>query len=291
MSSSGNVYKSNFIQFSEKNTRVIDTSALVAKRMAGFSGVLRERENEFSESDEYDGYPADSIDELTGDYPMEEGFSQGLNAEVVEPVSIINEEAVKEECARLLKEADEQAEAIRNAARIEAENIKKNAYEEGYDNGREAALSEVLMAKREFENKEAALREEYENALATIEPKMVDVITSVYEHVFSSNFFSRRDVMVCLINRALMNIETEEKITINVCRDDYDMLVGMKASLFERVNLKKDPEIVQRDDFEKGQAKIETPFGIIDCSIDTELKELRHTLMVLSYEGRDQNEG
>ncbi len=289
MSSSGNVYKSNFIQFSENNTRVIDTSALVAKRMAGFTGVLRERENEFSK-EEYENYPADSIDELTGDY-SEEGFSEGLNAEVIQPVSIINVDEVKEECARLLKEADDQAEAIRNAAKIEAEEIKKAAYEEGYDSGREAALSEVLMAKREFENKEAALREEYEKTLAEIEPRMVDVITGVYEHVFSSNFFSRRDVMVCLINRALMNIETEEKITINVCRDDYDMLVGMKASLFERVNLKKDPEIVQRDDFEKGQAKIETPFGIIDCSIDTELKELRRTLTVLSYEGRDQDEG
>ena len=37
-----NIVKANFIQFSAENTKVIDTNSLVAKRLEGFSGVLRE---------------------------------------------------------------------------------------------------------------------------------------------------------------------------------------------------------------------------------------------------------
>ena len=108
----------------------------------------------------------------------------------------------------------------------------------------------------------------------------------LYEHVFGNNFFSQRDVMICLVNKALRHVDTGETVMIEVSNEDYDMLIGMKASLFDKVMIKNEPEIVRRDDFKKGQAKIETPYGIIDCSIDTELTELTRHLKMLSYEGR-----
>ena len=75
---------------------------------------------------------------------------------------------------------------------------------------------------------------------------------------------------------------------IEVSNEDYDMLIGMKAALFDKVMIKNEPEIVRRDDFKRGQAKIETPYGIIDCSIDTELTELTRYLKMLSYEGHSE---
>lgn len=300
MSNSGNVYKSNFIQITGENTRVIDSNALVAKRMEGFnSGILREQDQPMAEDEEMpsepvydeDGNPVepDPMDSLT-----DGEFQAGLGAPEIEapenpdePMEL-SSDSVREECEEMIKKANAQAESIREEAKREAAEIMESAREEGFNKGKEEGLVQALEAKREFEAKKAELEAEYDEMLKKLEPQMVDVITSVYEHVFSNNFFSRRDVMVCLINKALMSIETDERVVILVSSEDYDMLVGMKSSLLEKVILKTEPEIVQRDDYQKGQVKIETPYGIIDCSIDTELKELNRTLRLLSYEGHGE---
>lgn len=300
MSNSGNVYKSNFIQITGANTRVIDSNALVAKRMEGFaSGILREQGDDISEQG-FEQQPApepvyDEEGNLIEPDPMDsltEGeFQAGLDAPSMqmeegsdEPMEL-SADSVRQECEEMIKKANAQAENIREEAKREAAEILETAREEGFNKGKEEGLAQALEAKHEFEQKREELEQEYAQLLEKLEPQMVDVITSVYEHVFSSNFFSRRDVMVCLINKALMSVETDDKVMILVSPEDYDMLVGMKASLLEKVTLKSEPEIVQRDDYQKGQAKIETPYGIIDCSIDTELKELNRTLQLLSYEG------
>lgn len=270
------VLKNSFIQFTATNTRVIDPNALMAKRMEGFTGVLRERsetddssEGAFDESGQ-----VDPVDALTGDSSSDEFV----------PISFSGPSADE-----LIADAKAQAEEIVAAANNEAEAVRQAAHDEGfeagYSEGREKALSELLLAKKELEGEKNAIIEEYNRFLSDAEPKMVEVITDIYEHVFGSNFFSRRDVMVCLINRALLHSNADNQIVIHICPADYDMLVGMKSLLFDKVPLRSEPEIRQRDDFTKGQAKIETPYGLIDCSIDTELKELKRILTMLSYEG------
>ncbi len=291
MSSSGNVFKRNFIQMSGDNTRVIDTNALVAKRMEGFSGILREKsEDDFlNESDGAD-YDADALDMLSTDADVtadsENGKVTGNDSSL--EGDTLSADSVRAECEEMIAKANAKAEEIREQARIDAKEIEAKGYEEGFNKGKEEALQQALIAKRQFDEMQVKLRTEYDELVKTLEPKMVDVITQVYEHVFGSNFFSRRDVMVCLINKALMSIETDEKVTIQVSPSDYDMLIGMKSALFEKVSLQNTPEIVQKENFVKGQAKIETPYGVIDCSIDTELKELTRTLRLLSYEGNDR---
>lgn len=279
--SSGSVYKNNFIQLSSKNTRVIDPNVLMAKRMEGFTGILREvNPHEQPETSSDDTPDAELLDALTSDAP---------EAEKEEQVTV---ESVEEQCKRMLEEANSQAEEIVSNANAEAESIKTAAhdtgYEEGYSEGRDAALAELLSAKKELEDEKESMRITYNERVRAMEPEMVNVITDVYEHVFGANFYSRRDVMVCLINKALLSADTDEQMVIHISPSDYDMLVGMKSLLFEKVAFKSEPEIRQRDDFVKGQAKIETPYGILDCSIDTELKELKRMLKVLSYEGNGE---
>lgn len=282
MSSSGNVLKSNFIKFTGSNTRVIDSSALVAKRLEGFTGVLRERaEEEVSYEPVYDEegnlIPQESIDMLTGEETVAE-------EEVIpsEPTP----EDIKESLDQMIAEAQAEADRIIEKANETAEAIKNTARDEGLAEGRELATSELLELKAELADEQNRIKTEYENLVATLEPQMVEVITDIYNHVFGNSLYSRKDVMICLVNKALMHIESNDQVVVYVCPADYDMIVENRNQLIEKTAFQTPPEIIQRDDFEKGQAKIETPFGILDCSIDTELKELSKTLKALSFEGK-----
>jgi len=281
LSNSGNVVKSSFIKLSETNVRIIDPNALVAKRLEGFSGLYQEQTEEAQYDDENMSEEASMLDELTGD---SEGSTEYVEDEVPLPEEL--SVSFEEQREAIIAEANAEAERILNEAKAGADAIREQAKEEGYKDGQDLAFAELENAKAGLEEERQQLEASYQELVDSLEPQLVDAITEVYESVFGANLYSRRDVMICLINKALMHAESLGEVLIFVSSEDYDMLIGMKASVFDRTNFKEEPEIIQRDDYPKGKAKIETPYGIIDCSIDTELKELSRALRLLSYDGR-----
>ena len=282
MSNSGNVLKSSFIKFSNANTRVIDSSALVAKRLEGFTGVLREQDEE-PVSDGADAEFNPSLEMLTDEnFEGTEFASDGVFTEA--PVEEAYEPSPEEIKETILAEARAEADRILEEARESAEALKNSAREEGLAEAREIAEGELAAAKQELEDEANQLRSDYESMVLSAEPRMVEVLTDIYRHVFSDNFYNQREVMITLLNKAMLSVNGVEQIVIYVCPTDYQILVPAKEKICEGMIAKSDIEFVQRDDFVSGQAKLETPFGIIDCSIDTELEELTKALRVLSYE-------
>ena len=304
-SSNRSVVKNGFTRMTGSNVRVIDSNALVAKKMEEHSRVLREREAAKAQlmpedGDEQgpvldaDGMPVEdpTVSALIDDPDTKEYVEPALMQ--LEPIEPLNPDApgalttdeIREECQKLINEANLKAQDIIDDAKASAQRIQEEAIEEGYNAGKESALQELIEAKRELEAREQQMREEYDRLIEDLEPQMVEAITDIYAHVFGNNFFSQRDVMVCLVNKALRHVDTSDPVMIEVSNEDYDMLIGMKTALYDKIMIKNEPEIVRRDDFKRGQAKIETPYGIVDCSIDTELTELTRYLKMLSYEGR-----
>ena len=286
---SSNVYKANFIQFSPENTKVIDTNSLVAKRLEGFSGVYREATDEPMEEGEDYGY--DATDELLADRDglseeqmeaSEEGF-QRLNPEVVD----VSEYEVSPQ--DMIAKAEEEIEMKRQAMLQRTEEERaitlERAQSDGYAAGRKIAEEEYGEKLSQLDDERKKLQKEYEELVENLEPRMVDVITNIYSQVFGDHFYSNRDVMINLISKALFHVGNENDIIIHVSTYDYDMLLGCKDKLFDASSYGKAPEIRVEDELIQGQCKVETAYGIIDCGVDTELKELTRMLKVLSYEG------
>lgn len=287
---SKNIVKANFIQLSADNVKVIDSNSLVAKRLEGYTGVLREPAYEPEDNVDIDegGLDESTMNELLADVdengePLldnEEGFSEINFAETAENIS----EAVEE----TLEDARRQAEEIINEATRQAEGIKAEAFrageEEGYNEGHERAVKECEMIKNEVLEYKKSLEEEYERMSRDMEPKLVDAITKVYRKVFSENFYNNDAVVVYLIHNALMHTESDSRILIHVSEDDYETVLAAKDEIFSHMTLHELPTIDIDAGLSKGQAKIETSHGMLDCSIDTQLKELERTVRLVSYE-------
>lgn len=286
---SNNIFKGSFIQFSSENTRVIDSSALFAKRIEENSSVLRaHEEEEFNASYDEEGNLIENVDEfsddplskLTEDYDGDNGEISSQNG------FSLSLDEVRAECDEMLDKANREALEIREDALNEANSIKQSAKEEGfnegYEEGKNQAFNEIEAERESFNKEKEELINSYNEMVKNIEERMVDVIANVYEHVFGENFFNKRDVMIYLINKALLVANTADKVVIHVSFDDYDMLMNRKAMIFDRTTFTEEPDIKPREDLLSGQAKIETPFGIMDCSIDTELRELSKTLRIMS---------
>lgn len=270
---SNSVLKSGFVSFNVSNTRVIDPSELVAKRVEeGNSGVLRERGDEIPES-----FDTENVDEEGN--PID-ALTMDSGEEYIEEAPLPEE--INAQCEAMLQSAQEEANRIIEDAKRKAEELKADAEREGQEMGYQAGIGEaradIDAARKDCEDRIAAMAHMYAEKIRNAEPEMVEIITNVYKNVFGDNFFSHRDVLIHLIDKALIASPEDEKLILTVSSEDYEMIMDARDSFSIM------PEIRVNENYRKGAARIETATGIIDCGIDTELKELTRTLHVLSYE-------
>ena len=291
-----NIVKANFIQFSAENTKVIDTNSLVAKRLEGFSGVLRESldEDDISlhdgESNNADLDPL-AMAELLADRdengePIDEEYE--VEGESIDEAVAPGETA--EDISKMKEEALAEIERVKESARAEVDELRERArqegYSEGYFEGTKKAEEEAAAKFAEIEAKKVELDEEYKKLIDDLEPRIVEAITDVYKSVFGDSFYSKKDVMKNLILAALFDADSSEEVTIRVSPVDYETVDSLKGELKERAAIKGELTVVSDERLTATEAKVETPFGIMDCSIDTEVEELTKTLRALSYGGR-----
>lgn len=286
---SSNIYKGS-CYYGEKNAshkRVIDTNELVAARLETLTELLKQKQGAAS---------------LTG-----EGFVQGLQAEDVsalladggvEGSTIIKAE--QPDGSTLLQQAKEEAEALLSSARKQAEVIvaeameqaavsKKNVLEEarmnGYREGINRAGKEVESMKAELAQQKQSMEEEYEARYESMEADLVEVITSIYEHIFQVELSSYREILVHLISTTMRKVEGSRSFIIHVSKEDYPFVSMQKKQLAAGIAAGSNAvDMVEDFTLGKGECFIEADGGIFDCGLGTQLKELRKKLKVLSYE-------
>ena len=294
-----NIVKSNFIQFSEENFKVIDTNSLVAKRLEGFSGVLRENLDDdnagYTSSDNAGDIDPLAMAELLADRDSSGAVNEAaisgegeIENEGSEPDTETPEETA-EDILRMKEEALREIETIRENARDEIETLRTKAREEGfeagYSEGSAKAMGEYSARNEELNERAAQLEEEYKKLALSLEPRIVETIVNVYKSIFGDTLYSRKDVIQTLVTSALFNASGEEDIIIRVSPDDYANINEMKDDLKNDSGLKAGLSVISDDRLDPGSVKVETLYGIMDCSVDTELEELSKTLRVLSYGG------
>ncbi len=289
ISLSSNIYKGSYY-YGGKNTsdkRVIDTNELVAARLETLAEILKQKRGD---------------DSLTG-----EGFVQGLQAEDVSALLADSGEegstiikAEQPDNSTLLQQAREEAEALVANARKQADTIvaeameqaaisKKNVLEEarmnGYREGINRAGKEVESMKAELVQQKQSMEAEYEARYESMEADLVEVITSIYEHIFHVDLSSYREILVHLISTTMRKVEGSRSFIIHVSKEDYPFVSMQKKQLVAGIATSSNAvDIVEDLTLAKGECFIEADGGIFDCGLGTQLKELRKKLKLLSYE-------
>ena len=218
--------------------------------------------------------------------PVDEGFE--VEGEPIDETIPSGE--TSEDIAKMKEEALAEIERVKEAARAEVDELRERArqegYSEGYFEGTKKAEEEAAVRFAQIDEKKAELDEEYKKLIDDLEPRIVETITDVYRSVFGDSFYSKKDVMKNLILAALFNADPSEEVTLRVSPVDFEMVDSLKDELKERAAIKGELSVVSDERLTATEAKVETPFGIMDCSVDTEVEELTKTLRALSYGGR-----
>ena len=302
-----NLVKSYRLQRDGVEPRVIDSNSAVEEKLERIRlimPVITKAEPEM-EDDSFQGEFVDGLDALLlDDYSLDEE-----NLEYDEegnPISNVIKAAPQEEQEydyqaeapayeydgpspeELVAAAEAQIEEMRQAAIAEIEQAKSAGYEEGkaqgYEDGKASAEREVAVAWQELQDARNNLELEREQMIAELEPQFVHALTSIYEKVFEVDLRDERNLVINLLRSALTKIESTKNYMIHVSREDYkfvlenrDILVTM--SMPADVNI----DIVEDVTMKSGDCMIETPGGIFDCGLGTQLETLKKKLELLSY--------
>lgn len=279
---SRNLVKQVFAVEAEEK-RVIDTNELVRQRMETSAArtVRTDRGGPVSGS----GSSAEAETPEDG----EEDRSSALTAK--EDAAALLEQA-RADAQAVIGDAEAQAEHILSEARAQAESDKVSimelARQQGYEEGQRNAMAQVESARLEFQEKARQMEEEYQRQIDELEPKFIDTITAVYEHIFRVDLSASRDILTYLINNTMHRVEGGHTYLIHVSREDYDYVETQKQQLLNGVVSDSDTVDVLEDiALGKNDCLIETENGIFDCGLGTQLAELKKKLMLLAWSGEE----
>lgn len=256
MRSLSNLYKQWFVRTETQNTRVINSDAIVTELLGKSAPSVQNAETA--------GNVAESGEDV---------FTEGLAAPEVDYL-----QTAKEEADRILAEARKEAERIIVRAEAEKSEIQKNAQEKGYQDGQEQVQQELSRLRGELESsyqaKWSELDAQYAQKRADMEKDLVDVILEVFNKVFHIQFDNKKDILLYLIDNAILNIEGEKKFRIKVAESNVLFLENKKEEILEHVGHDIELEILTDSTMDGNNCIIETDSGVFDCSLGVQLENL-----------------
>ena len=281
---SSNLYKAGWVVIGE-NARVIDADKLMEQRLqkaAAARTVHREAWNKENQEDFASGLEAEKVDALL-DPDSEEMVLKSASVKEKEALEQELEaagkelERVRKETDQMIREANSQIEAMRAKALEEAR-------DEGYQAGYSEGMARAEAAKEQYLNMQARLKEEYDRQIEALEPEFIETLTGIYEHIFKVDLSSYHQLVVNLLTDAMQKTESARNYIVHVSRGDYQAVSGAREEILEKTGTLSDNlEIISDMTLSPSQCMIETEDGIYDCSLGTELEELKRKLKLISF--------
>ena len=184
----------------------------------------------------------------------------------------------KNKTDQLLKEIEDREKYIKQMTE-KTDSLEKEAYEKGFAQGEKAGME--LGEKRFdsilncFAETLDGARKIKEDVYRNSEQMMMELVLAIARKVIQREVSTDRTIIRDVIKGALTYIADQEEIRVRLNPSDLefanqykeDILVGIEKAVFE-----SDVEVA------RGDAVIESNYGIIDCGIERHLQEVEEVL-------------
>lgn len=260
-----NLYKSGFQNLSVKqgDVYVFDANKRSIDNSVAMNGRIIRPLEEKAEADASNG----------GDFANEI-----LLNEAMDKAKNLHDDA-KVQAAHIISEAENSAEEIREKARQEG-------YEHGLAEGSAASarlIDEQLAKIREEQEKELSIsRQQLEERLRNTEREVVDLACKLISKLTGMLVDDYKPVMLHMINESLSKSDTSRKFVIHVADELYSYIEDNKGRLIGATNPGIEIEIYGDSKLEKNSCQIDTDNGIIDLSMDVQVRNLITAIKLLS---------
>ncbi len=211
--------------------------------------------------------------------------------ELVKQSSFIIQTA-KEEADQLIKSALEESMIInqqliqeRNSWEQEREQLIEQARQEGYTEGLELGRQEALRQFQANIQESTQIidlaKKEYDEKIQSAENAILELSIKIAEKIISFKLTEAQENYLPLVRKGLNEVKEYEHIKIHVHPIYYEFVLSQKEELRSLVTNATDINIYANAEINEHDCFIESVFGRIDISIDTQLDQLKKRLLEL----------
>ncbi len=220
---------------------------------------------------------------------VKEDFSLKKDRETGEESSKnIIEEAMLE-ADRIKREAKSEIDALfaqvqqaREEWELERSRLVTQAREEGYHAGWEQGelkgYSEYQEKLLQAEQIIRSAKKDYDEYLETSEGTILDLAVRIAEKIVHQKIEDDQGFFVSLVKKAVREVKEFQNVEIHVNPENYEHLLSKKEELLAVFTHDTNLFIYPDSDLPEGSCLLESPYGRIDASIDTQLAEIKQRL-------------
>lgn len=195
---------------------------------------------------------------------------------------------------KICEDARLDAERCLSEAAIQADKLKQQAYEIGYQEGFAAGQQEGLQAGSQeaestmqqllidAENKArhiiACADQEYKESIISAERQIVELALAIAGKVLARELEENPMVILPIVKAALAKVCDQEQIVVRVSPEDFELVIHAKRDLQIMVGRENALSIISDHTVNCGGCVIDTPYGTVDARLDTQFDAVKKAL-------------
>ena len=161
-------------------------------------------------------------------------------------------------------------------AEEDAGEIRRKANEEGYNAGIEASKEEAAQIVHQAEAIQADAELTRKNMLEGLETEVVTLIIDIVDKLIGIEKEINPKLISMLVSKGLGQTTMTDKVAVHINPDDMEGIDH--AEILASLDTMAKIEFIEDPTVPKTGCIIETSLGQIDCSLDTQYKELKRNL-------------
>ncbi len=193
---------------------------------------------------------------------------------------------LNEEMKSAAQKMFDQAKQVLHDSESQAEELKKAAfnqgYEEGYADGMNRGLEEaknsvrgiVDVFEQGIDDLSGLRKEVYHKS----EGEIIELVLMIARKVIHAEILINREVILNVIKAAISNVLQKEKMVIRINPEDFDFAVSCKPDLQAYVEDLKNVVMEKDDTIERGGCIVITEAGKVEAQIDQSFTEVEEIL-------------
>lgn len=259
-----NLLKSGFQGFTNfiSEPYVLDTNSRVINQEKETGKIIRPLEEKAQEEQE-------SADDTAGKVILDDALDMAQT---------LREDA-RVQAAKILADAENDAKEIR-------ENARKEGYNQGLEEGNMEAMKRAdVYLENIHKEQEIVIQEamqQMETDLRESEAKMVDVSCMLIQKLTGILVEQYKPVLLHMINSGLSDSDTSSKFIIKVSEDNYAYVSDNHDRLVGAGNPNISIEVYGDSKLDNQQCIIESDNGIVDLSMNVQVKNLITAIKLMS---------
>lgn len=171
---------------------------------------------------------------------------------------------------------------IMEAARFDAEEKVKQAYQEGLargtEAGRERFLASIAKSAEALEAAAESIREDHENFLNSLEPQVVGLVKLLARRVLDREIRTDPELVQHTARRALSRLAGQYAVTLLVNPADFDAIRMHEIKLLETVPGVESLHVVASDDIQPGGCIARSEEMEVDARLENLLAQVLDAL-------------